>query len=192
MLKYSSRPTTASRLRTTHAPGTPSAPVSRPLIPAPSSPPPSPASMASGPVPPTRWNIPRMASAKTAAPVAAIQRSAGIVFIHSISAKPASSGAANAMPQPSEVESTSCQGWTIAPASGAKRAITLRMARKSEHEREPLADEAPAHHEGRRLTSPPRRAAPRRRPRRVATRVRPPSRSAGSSAGASCAGGRTG
>ncbi len=71
-----------------------------------------------------------MASAKTAAPVAAIHRSAGIVFIHSISAKPASSGAANAMPQPSEVESTSCQGWTIAPASGAKRAITLRIARK--------------------------------------------------------------
>ena len=48
--------------------------------------------------------MPSSASATSAAPVAAIQRSAGIVFIHSMSAKPASSGGAKAIPHPSSVD----------------------------------------------------------------------------------------
>ncbi len=137
MLKYSSRPTIAMRNSTTHAPAVPRAPSSTALTPMPSTPPPSPRSIAVSPSasipppPPTRWNIPSSASANTAAPVAAIQRSAGIVFIHSITAKPASSGAANAIPHPSSEASRSCQGWTIAPAVGANSAMTLRMARNS-------------------------------------------------------------
>ena len=39
--------------------------------------------------------------ATTAAPLAAIQRSDGIDFIHSIRAKPARRGGAKAIPQPS-------------------------------------------------------------------------------------------
>ncbi len=75
--------------------------------------------------------MPRMARATTAAPVAAIQRSAGMVFIHSMSAKPASSGAARAMPHPSIVARSPCHGRITAPASGANRAMTEMMARKT-------------------------------------------------------------
>src|SRR3989442_739291 len=66
--------------------------------------------------------------ATSAAPVAAIQRSAGIVRIHSISAKPASSGGAKAIPQPSRYANTSCQGLTMAPAFGANSAMVLTIA----------------------------------------------------------------
>jgi hypothetical protein len=64
----------------------------------------------------------------TAAPVAAIQRSEGSAFIHSMSAKPARSGGANAIPHPSSAVSRSCHGRTMAPASGAKSAMVLMMA----------------------------------------------------------------
>ena len=45
--------------------------------------------------------MPSSEIATTAAPLAAIQRSAGMDFIHIIRAKPASSGGAKAIPQPS-------------------------------------------------------------------------------------------
>ena len=73
--------------------------------------------------------MPSSESATTAAPLAAIQRSVGIDFIHSISAKPASSAGAKAMPQPSSWLSASRNGRTTAPDSGANSAITLMMAR---------------------------------------------------------------
>ena len=124
--------------------------------------------------------------------IAAIQRSAGMVFIHSMTAKPARSGAAKAMPQPSSVDSRPCHGATIAPASGAKRAMTLRIARKSSTSARPSRTKRALTTNGvvcRRRRVGRRRAVVRRR---VATRVRPPSRSAESSAAASFAGGRTG
>ena len=73
--------------------------------------------------------MPSSESATTAAPLAAIQRSVGIDFIHSISAKPASSAGAKAMPHPSSWLSASRNGRTTAPDSGANSAITLMMAR---------------------------------------------------------------
>ena len=73
--------------------------------------------------------MPSSESATTAAPLAAIQRSVGIDFIHSISAKPASRAGAKAIPQPSSWLSASRNGRTTAPDSGANSAITLMMAR---------------------------------------------------------------
>ena len=71
--------------------------------PRPSPPLPRPRTVVVGLIPPpaARWKAPSRARATSAAPVAAIQRSAGMVFIHSISANPASSGGANAIPHPS-------------------------------------------------------------------------------------------
>ncbi len=114
--------------------------------------------------------MPSRASATTAAPVAAIQRSAGMVFIQSITAKPASSGAANAMPQPSIVDRRSCHGRTIAPGIGREESDDADDGEEEEDERQGLAHEAGAEHERGRLTASPRRTASGRRLlRRVAT-----------------------
>ena len=107
--------------------------------------------------------MPSRASATSAAPLAAIQRSAGIVFIHSMSAKPASSGAAKAIPHPSSVERTSCHGRTMAPASGANSAMTLMIARNTRTSASRLAQEAGAQDERGRLPTAPRGPAPRGR-----------------------------
>ena len=193
MLKYRSRPTTTIRTSTTHAPAVPTAPVRTALTPNPIAPPPWPVSTASG-VPPTdRWNIPSRARANSAAPEAAIQRSAGMVFIHSMSAKPASSGAAKAIPHPRLVDRTSCHGRTMAPASGAKRAMTLMIASSSSTNAATSRTKRPLRTIelcGRRRLLGRRRAVVLRR---VATgRVRPPTRWEGSWGVASCADGSIG
>ena len=94
---------------------------------------------------PRRGGTSRAARAPRPPPrVAAIQRSAGIVFIHSMSANPASSGGANAIPHPSSVVEQSCQGGRWRRLPGANSAMTLMIARQDEHKGQALAHEARA------------------------------------------------
>jgi hypothetical protein len=108
------------------------------LTPKPIAPPPCPVSMASAAPPDGEVEHPQQGEGEDGGPEAAIQRSAGIVFIHSMTAKPA-----RAVPR--RRSPTRGRGERVVPrtddGAGVRReeAITLTMAsrRRTERQRPP-------------------------------------------------------
>ena len=113
--------------------------------------------------------MPSRESATTAAPLAAIQRSVGIDFIHSISAKPASRAGAKAIPQPSSLLSASRHGLHHRARLGREQGDHADDGQDHQRQRQQLADGAPADAETVRAFRRRRVAVRRRVLRRVAT-----------------------